>query len=88
MVVESTQKTISAEDFELIERYASDYAAIGDGFIEYKIPLEDLRSIDGMYTDVNTHMLDKDDDELLIYGISDTMETVARISDSGGGYSD
>ncbi len=86
MVVGLGERTFSSEGSKSIAQYGSDYAAIGGNFIEYKIPLEDMKSIDGKYTDIYVHMLDNDDDGLLVYTISDEMDSIARIADSGGGY--
>jgi len=71
-----------------IAQYGPEYAAVGDHFIEYKIPLKDMKSIDGRYTDLYVHVVDRDMDNLLIYTISDEMDSMARIADVGGGYVD
>ena len=86
MVVDLGERTFSAEGSKTNGRYSSNYVSIGNNFIEYRLPLEDMQSIDGKYTDIIVHMLDKDADGLLIYKISDEMDGMARIADSGGGY--
>jgi len=82
------ERAFNSEGFNAIGQYSSDYVAIGDKFIEYKIPLADMKSIDGKFTDLYVHMVDRDDDDLLIYTISDEMDSMARIADLGGGYNE
>jgi hypothetical protein len=88
MVVSLGERTFDSEGSKGIAQYSSDYVAIGEKFIEYKIPLSDMKSIDGKYTDLYVHMVDIDDNGLLIYTISDEMDSMARIADTGGGYNE
>jgi len=88
MVVILSERSFDSDGSNGISQYNSHYAAIGDKFIEYKIPLADMKSIDGKYTDLYVHMVDRGDDNLLIYTISDEMDSMARIADKGGGYNE
>lgn len=75
------------DDSNGIYRYSPDYAAIGNKFLEYKIPLEDMKSIHDKFPNIYAHMLEVDDDGLLIYQVSDDIVGTTGIIDSGGGYS-
>lgn len=86
IVVNVGERFSSADGSDTSNQFGSDYAAVGDKFIEYKIPLENMKSIDGTYIDLYSHMLDTDDDGFLLYKISDIMDNLVQVADFSGGY--